>query len=50
MTMDGIDGIDDTTMILNGSERSFSRALYVLDIFANISGLKATIRKLKPSG
>ena len=32
-------------MILDGSERSFSRALYVLDIFANVSGLKANYEK-----
>ena len=31
---------DDTTMILDGSELSFSRTLYLLDIFADISGLK----------
>ena len=36
---------DDTTMILDGSERSFSRILYVLDIFANVSGLKANYEK-----
>ena len=36
---------DDTTMILDGSERSFSRTLYVLDIFANVSGLKANYEK-----
>ena len=36
---------DDTTMILNGSERSFSRTLYVPDIFANVSGLKANYEK-----
>ena len=29
---------DDTTMILNGSVLSFSRTLYLLDIFADISG------------
>ena len=27
---------DDTTMILDGSERSFSRTLYVLDILGNL--------------
>ena len=36
---------DDTTMILDGSEHSFSRALYVLDIFANASGLKVNYEK-----
>ena len=36
---------DDTTMILDGSESSFSRTLYVLDIFANVSGLKANYEK-----
>ena len=32
-------------MILDGSERSFSRPLYVLDTFANVSGLKANYEK-----
>ena len=32
---------DDTTMISDGSERSFSRTLHVLDTLANVSGLKA---------
>ena len=36
---------DDTTMILDGSERSFSRTLYVLDVFANLSGLKTNYEK-----
>lgn len=36
---------DGTTMILDGSERSFSRTLCVLDIFANVSGLKANYEK-----
>lgn len=36
---------DGTTMILDGSERSFSRTLYVLDIIANVSGLKANYEK-----
>ena len=31
---------DDTTRILNGSELSFSKTFYLLDIFAQISGLK----------
>ena len=37
--------ISQTPMILDGSERSFSRALYVLDIFANVSDLKANCEK-----
>ena len=32
-------------MILDGSERFFWRTLYVLDIFANVSGLKANYEK-----
>jgi len=36
---------DDTTMILDGSELSFSRTLYLLDIFADISGLKVNYEK-----
>ena len=36
---------DDTRMILDGSERSISRTLYVLDIFANVTGLKANYGK-----
>ena len=36
---------DDTTMILDGSEHSFSRTLYLLDIFADISGLKVNYEK-----
>ena len=36
---------EDTRMILHGSERSISRTLYVLDIFANVSGLKANYGK-----
>ena len=37
--------ISQTPMILDGSKRSFSGALYVLDIFANVSGLKANYEK-----
>ena len=36
---------DDTTMILDGSERLFSRTLYALDTFANVSGLKANYER-----
>ena len=36
---------DDTTMILDGSELSFSRTLYLLDIFADISGVKVNYEK-----
>ena len=36
---------DDTTMILDGSELSFSRTLYLLDIFADISRLKVNYEK-----
>jgi len=36
---------DDTTMILNGSGLSFSGTLYLLDIFADISGLKVNYEK-----
>jgi len=35
----------DTTMILDGSELSFSRTLYLLDIFADISKLKVNYEK-----
>ena len=41
---------DDTTMVLDGSERSFSRTLHVLDIFANASDLKVDYEKLRPFG
>ena len=37
---------DDASMILDGSECSLSRTLYVLDIFANVLGLKATYEKV----
>ena len=36
---------DDTTMILDGSELSFSRTLYLLEVFADISGLKVNYEK-----
>ena len=36
---------DDTTMILDGSEASFSRTLYLLDTFAVCSGLKVNYEK-----
>ena len=36
---------DDTTFILDGSQSSFSRSLYVLDTFASISGLKVNYDK-----
>ena len=36
---------DDTTMILDGSQSSFSRTLYLLDSFASISGLKVNYDK-----
>ena len=36
---------DDTTMILDGSEHSFSKTLDLFDKFANISGLKVNYEK-----
>ena len=36
---------DDTTFILDGSQPSFSRSLYLLDTFALISGLKVNYEK-----
>ena len=36
---------DDTTFILDGSQSSFSRSLYLLDTFAPISGLKVNYEK-----
>jgi len=36
---------DDTTMMLDGSELSFPRTLYLVDIFAVISGLKVNYEK-----
>ena len=36
---------DDTTFILDGSQSSFSRSLYLLDTFALISGLKVNYEK-----
>ena len=36
---------DDTTMILDGSQSSFSRTLYLFDAFGSISGLKVNYDK-----
>ena len=36
---------NDTTFILDGSQSSFSRSLYLLDTFALISGLKVNYDK-----
>ena len=36
---------DDTTFILDGSQSSFARSLYLLDTFALISGLKVNYEK-----
>ena len=36
---------DDTTFILDGSQSSFSRSLYLLDTFALISGLEVNYEK-----
>ena len=36
---------DDTTMILDGSKKSFTSALVDLELFGAISGLRLTIRK-----
>ena len=41
---------DDTTLILDGSESSFSRSLLLLDTFALISGLRSTTKRLKLFG
>ena len=45
---------DDTTFILDGSQSSFSKSLYLLDTFALISGLKVNYGKgsqtIFPSG
>ena len=38
---------DDTTFILDGSQSSFSRSLYLLDTFALISGLKVNYKEAK---
>ena len=35
---------DDTTMILDGSQSSFSRTLYLFDAFDSMSGLKVKLR------
>ena len=42
--------VDNTTLILDGSKSSLQKALNLLDIFANISGLHLTMKKLRPSG
>ena len=36
---------DDTTMILDGSQSSFSRTLYLFDAFGSMSGSKANYDK-----
>ena len=36
---------DDTTLILNGSEKSFTAALSDLELFSTISGLKLNNKK-----
>ena len=41
---------DDTTFILDGSQSSFSRSLYLLDTFALISGLKVNYEKTEALG
>ena len=38
---------DDTTLILDGSESSYSRSLSLLDTFALISGLKVNHEKIE---
>ena len=38
---------DDSTFILDGSQSSFSRSLYLLDTFALISGLKVNYEKIE---
>ena len=38
---------DDTTMISNGSQSSFSRTLHLLDAFASISGLTVNYDKME---
>jgi len=38
---------DDTTMILDGSKKSFTSALVDLELFGAISGLRLTIGKQK---
>ena len=41
---------DDTTMILDGSKPSFTRAISVLDEFALVSGLKVNYEKQNAFG
>ena len=36
---------DDTTLILDGSEKSFLEALRMIDLFGNVSGLKLNYSK-----
>ena len=36
---------DDTTVILDGSQSSFSRTLYLFDAFGSMSGLKVNYDK-----
>ena len=38
---------DDTTMILDGSQSSFSRTLYLFDAFGSMSGLKVNYNKME---
>ena len=38
---------DDTTFILDGSQSSFSRSLYLLDTFALISAVKVNNEKIE---
>ena len=38
---------DDTTMILDGSQSSFSRTLYLFDAFGSMSGLKVNYDKME---
>ena len=39
---------DDTTVLLDGSEKSLNETLNTLDIFANASGLKVNAPKTRP--
>ena len=39
--------MDDTTLILDGSDHSLQSALNVLEIFGNFSGLKMNMEKTK---
>ena len=38
---------DDTTIMLDGSEQSFESTMYLLNKFANVSGLKINISKTR---